>query len=390
MIQLRSNTLILGTILILSGLLTPGTGIAEGDSKWVGDELVWEGIDAFYNYEFDRAVTVLTTGRKEFPAHPTVHLTWAVSLWLKAQMYDGIEESQEVLMRSLDEVIPVYENLLRRSPGDPHYRLYLFSARGLRTRVHLGRKEWFSVIIQGIKGYRGVASVHRENPELWDAYFPIGMLNYYAGISSPIVRFLAGLMGVNSGKEEGFEQIRTAAAKGKYSWIEANLTLIFIHLWVDDDYESALPLAEKMRVVSPQSIYNQHLYSESLMRVGKLEEAGRNLNFTFRLAEDLPDVGKRGWLPTLKYQRALLEFYRERYDSSMAWVTASIEEFQTELDTPLGFGYVLRGNIHDLKGERKRAVEDYRSALALGNYTSAMKHARTYLETPFQLPPSGR
>ncbi|MDP6401787.1 MAG: hypothetical protein QF622_10510, partial [Candidatus Marinimicrobia bacterium] len=76
-------------------------------------------------------------------------------------------------------------------------------------------------------------------------------------------------------------------------------------------------------------------------------------------------------------------FYSGNYDKAMEMITQSIDEFATELDTPLGFGYVLRGQIHDLRGERRQAVADYRAALMLDNYSSAMDKARACLRFPY-------
>jgi len=350
-----------------------------------GDFLVWEGIYAFYNYEFDKSVKVLSTARNQFPTHPAVHLTWVVAKWLKSQAYDGIEDSYITLDQSLNEAIPIYEDLVDQFPDEPLYKLYLFSSKGFKARVHLGKKEWLRVVIEGIKGYRGVAIIHSQNPELWDSYFPLGMLNFYAGISSPIVRFFAGLFGIKADKEIGLSQISIAAEKGEFSWIEANQALVFIYLWINDDYESSLPIALELRNEFPASIYNQHLYSESLIRMGKLDQAKTNIDLTFEMVKSLPQIAKEAWIPTLKYQRALLEFYQGNYDSSLGWVTESIDEFNAELDVPLGFGYVLRGNIYDIKNERKLAIIDYRTAMELSNYTSAMRQAKRYLEEPFEL-----
>ena len=57
----------------------------------------------------------------------------------------------------------------------------------------------------------------------------------------------------------------------------------------------------------------------------------------------------------------------------------------TEVDTQRGYGYLLRGMIHDLRGERAEAVADYRSAILLDNYTSAVREARGYLRRPYTL-----
>ena len=71
-------------------------------------------------------------------------------------------------------------------------------------------------------------------------------------------------------------------------------------------------------------------------------------------------------------------------DTALKLVTQSIIKFDAELDTRLGFGFVLRGKIHDLKGERGKAISDYKSALKLGNYTSAMDDAERYIKSPFK------
>lgn len=353
------------------------------DSKRPGNDLLWEGIRAFYQDRFDESMDLLTHARGEYPTHPTVHFTWAVATWLRAQSHEGTDESYAALKEALEEVIPVYDNLVRQFPEQPEYRLYLSASKGLKARVHLGKKEWLGVIIEGIKGYRGVAGVQRKHPQLWDTYLPIGLLNYYAGVTPPFVRFVARLLGMEANREKGIEQIRIAAEKGEFSWIEASLTLAFIYLWVDDEYEASLPIAERLRQQLPGGINGQHIYTETLIRLKRLDEAEKNLQLTFRMVRNVPPISQHRWIPTLKYQSALLKFYRQEYDSALVLVTASIDEFDTELDTPLGFGYLLRGQILDLNGRRDLAVADYRAAVALNNNTSAMRYARRYIETPF-------
>lgn len=368
------------TILILGTSWAFSFPLQTGEDR--GEEVVWEGIRAFYNYEFDRSVSVLSSARVEFPEHPAVHFTWAVSRWLRTRHFEGFQESYLELGTSLDEVIPIYEDLVRRYPEDPNYLLFLGASKGLMARVHLGRKEWLGVLFQGLKGYRLIVAVERSHPEIKDAYLPIGLLNFYAGTTSAIVRFLAGILGIEADAKAGLKKMQVAAEEGEYAWVEANRILAFITLWIQDDYEAALKIATKLRDHFPQSVYNQHLVTESLIGVGQLREAEENLRLTRSMLDDLPSVSRRGWEPTLAYQEALLSFNQGDLDRALELVTESIETFSTELDTPLGFGYLLRGKIHDAQGRRELAVADYRSALALDNHTSAMVKAREYLKTP--------
>ena len=348
-----------------------------------GDDLVWQGIYAFYNSEFEKSVTLLTSAREKFPQHPAVHFTWAVSRWLRTQAFVGIEDSYDVLEKSLDEIIPIYEKYAADYPQIPEYRLYLAASKGLMARMYLGKKEWLGVLVEGVKGYRGVLTVHKENPELWDAYMPIGLLNFFSGNMSPFLQFVAGLFGMEGDRDLGLDQLRVAAEKGEYAWIETSQLLVFIYLWMDDDYDEALRVTEMLVRRLPDSIYNQHLYTETLIRLNRLDEAEANLALTYNMAQELPPLSRESWIPTLKYHEALLNFYSGNYDKAMEMITQSIDEFATELDTPLGFGYVLRGQIHDLRGERRQAVADYRAALMLDNYSSAMDKARAYLRSPY-------
>tara|TARA_Y100000034_G_scaffold11969_2_gene12540 strand:- start:3370 stop:4512 length:1143 start_codon:yes stop_codon:yes gene_type:complete len=348
-----------------------------------GDDLVWQGIYAFYNSEFEKSVTLLTSAREKFPQHPAVHFTWAVSRWLRTQAFVGIEDSYDVLEKSLDEIIPIYEKYAADYPQIPEYRLYLAASKGLMARMYLGKKEWLGVLVEGVKGYRGVLTVHKENPELWDAYMPIGLLNFFSGNMSPFIQFVAGLFGMEGDRDLGLDQLRVAAEKGEYAWIETSQLLVFIYLWMDDDYDEALRVTEMLVRRLPDSIYNQHLYTETLIRLNRLDEAEANLALTYNMAQELPPLSREGWIPTLKYHEALLNFYSGNYDKAMEMITQSIDEFATELDTPLGFGYVLRGQIHDLRGERRQAVADYRAALMLDNYSSAMDKARACLRFPY-------
>lgn len=348
-----------------------------------GNDRLWEGIKAFYSYNFDEAVNILSEVKVNHPEHPTVHFTWAVSKWLRAQAYDGTEASYDTLYKALDKIIPVYEHYIKTIPDEPGYRLYDAASKGLKARVHLGRKEWLNVILEGINGYTGVLSVHKNNPDLYDSYFPLGILNYYSGNMSGFFRFMSGFVGIEADKDLGLRFINIASEKGEFAWIEASQVLVFIYLWMDSDFKKALEISQLLVDKIPESIYNQHLFTESLIRNNKLNFAKTNLKKTYIMAENIPPLSKKSWIPTLNYQQALLAFYMQDFDRAMSFSTMSIEHFNAELDTPLGFSYLLRGMIYDLMGDRKNAVSDYRSVINLDNHTAAIIDARQYLNRPY-------
>ena len=38
-----------------------------------------EGVDAFYNFEYEKSLRILSSARTEYPSHPVVHAVWAAA-----------------------------------------------------------------------------------------------------------------------------------------------------------------------------------------------------------------------------------------------------------------------------------------------------------------------
>ena len=88
--------------------------LTQISAEELGDSLVWEGVNAFYNNETARSITVLTKAREEFPLNAAVHFTWATARWLHSQANDPVEKTYYVLNRDLDEVTPLYKDLVKK------------------------------------------------------------------------------------------------------------------------------------------------------------------------------------------------------------------------------------------------------------------------------------
>ena len=62
-----------------------------------GDSLVREGVYAFYDYEFDRSVAILSEAKDKYFNHPGVHMIWAASRWVQAKAVYSTKRSNQVL-----------------------------------------------------------------------------------------------------------------------------------------------------------------------------------------------------------------------------------------------------------------------------------------------------
>ena len=138
-----------------------------------GDDVVRQGVRAFYNYETEEAIEILAQARNDSPENPTVHLTWAAARWLHNQANSSVEQTYIDLENDLNEVIPVYAALMVKYPHDPSYQLYLGSAKGLMARIYLGKKEWLNTLEWAYAGFRVIQKVEAEHPVIIDATLSI-------------------------------------------------------------------------------------------------------------------------------------------------------------------------------------------------------------------------
>ena len=357
--------------------------IVHSDDYYKGDTLVRKGVHAFYNYEFDKAVDILNQARVDFPDHPGVHLIWAASRWVRSQANSPVEETYRILNEDLKEIGPVYDSLVDRFEYDPNYKLYQGSALGLSARVALGKKQWIRTLIRSYKGFIIIKEVAQESPDIKDAQLPIGIVEYFAGISNPIINWAVRLYDLDASTESGLHRMALAADEGHWAWIEAKAILSNLYLWVENDPILALEHAKDLAEKFPDNFYFNLLYLESLIRTD-------NIPLSLVIIKDMDTSSSRlthrqleWYLPYLDYERALLSFYQEDYSKALDQVDQSIEGYTAELDIILGNAYLLKGMCHDALDQRGKAKESYRNCLDLDNFSGSMKQAMNYLKKPF-------
>jgi len=349
-----------------------------------GDSLVWKGVYAFYNNETSLAVEILTEARKEFPMNAAVHFTWASARWLHSQANDPIEKTYVVLNSDLDEITPLYKELVKQYPDNPLYKLYLGSAEGLRARVYLGQKRWFKTLIPAYLGFKITKGVADKYPEIKDAMLPMGVVEYYAALRSSILKWAASLFGLETTKESGLSKMEIAAQEGDFAWIEARSLLSFIYLWEAPNIIKALEHTTILAKKFPNNFYFVLMYAESLIKTGKQEEAHEVLIQLNKDFTDLTDTQKINMQSYLDYEWALYWFGQNQYDQALMFTKQSINNYQAELDLYLTNSLLLLGNIHDINGHRSDAKTAYQKCIKLDNNSEAVRLAHIYMDNPYQ------
>ena len=354
-------------------------GISDGDS------LIMEGTRAFYNYEFDRSIKVLNIARDKYPTHPGVHFIWASAKYYISQARDETIVTYDTLKNSLDHIDPIYEKLVADFPNNHGYKLYSGSSKGLRARSSLGKKEWISVLIQSYTGFKIIKEVANKNPDMIDAQLPIGIVEYYASISNPIIKFLVSIYGLDASKYSALEKISNAAKYSDWAWIEASGVIAFIYLWIENDPGKAILFTNRLNLEFPNNYYYRIIHTESLIKNFRLDEAWNQIDLLEKNFKNLTLKQKQWYGPYLDYEKSLILFYEKKYNKSFQLIEKAILNYNGELDMVLGNLFLLKGKILDIWKRHEEAKDFYKECIGLANFSYAIAESKKYLISPFIL-----
>ena len=369
-------------ILICVSALILSTGVARAEDSL--DQGLWW----LYHLQYDKARTNFDAYIKSHPEDPAgyFYLT-AIDWWHLAQDIEyNLPQIQEQLEEDSQHTIAVAEKLYDSSQ-DPKEKaracLYWGGAEGLWGRWLVTRREWVSAYFAGKRGHKMLKRALDLDPKLSDAYLGLGIYDYYTDTLSGVQAVLAAML-IHGNKVRGLEELQMAIDHGTHSRIEAMCFLVEIYTTEENTPAKALPYAQALHKEFPQSPA-MHLIEVSTLYTMKSWEA------MLPQAEELLQRSEKEehwythkYVPPARYCIGIAKLWgKHDVDGAMA----EMEKILAEGESPsrwVTFARLRRGQIYDLRGDRVKALQDYRAVLARQDFWDAQKEARLYLRTPFK------
>jgi tetratricopeptide (TPR) repeat protein len=289
----------------------------------------------------------------------------ATSTWWRILLDPESRALDTQFSREIDHAIKTAEAWGTREPQNPEAHFYSGAAYAARVQWRVLRDEKLAAARDGKRIKQALERAIVLDPELDDAYFGIGLYQYYADVAPPgakMLRFLLMLPGGN--KNEGMARMRRARAQGKLLQGEADYQLQVIYLWYERRSDLAAGLLDSLR-----------------------ERYPGNPLFTAQLA-DVQDRYQHDITASLATSRALLAAASEQRvnEPALAEVTArlgiarqlealcqtdhALEELRAIIRAKparpvgaLGAAYLALGEAEDRLGHHDAAVASYRLAI---------------------------
>ena len=301
------------------------------------------------------------------PAPPeTCALMRANALWWQIQMNPNDRSRDQAFGAQIDRVIDQVAQWTAREPKRADAWFFLGAAYGLRVQFRVLRTERLAAARDGKRIKESLEQALALDPQLQDAYFGIGLYHYYAGIAPALFKFLRWLLALPGGdRAQGLQEMWRARDRGELLRGEADYQLQLIDLWYEHKTDEALTLLAGLRTAYPRN----PLFLQSIAEVQEVyrhdhEASLETWRTLYELARD-----RRVAFPEMSEVRARMGMAAEL--QTLGKTDAAIEQLKAVVaakpSAPYGataLAGLRLGAAYDRAGQRDRALDAYRAAIA--------------------------
>jgi tetratricopeptide (TPR) repeat protein len=345
----------------VTGVFAPVTrGAAE---RLTGVDALVRVYDAILDARFEAAEAEL--GRACGPAPAEACDVLAATLtWWRIMLDPESRALDNLFSTQTDRAIASTEAWVAREPDNAEAHFYAGGAYAARVQWRVLRDEKLAAARDGKRIKQALERAIDLDPDLGDAYFGIGLYQYYADVAPAAAKMLRFFMMLPGGdKAEGLAQMRRAREEGQLLRGEADYQLHLVYLWYEKRADLAAELLESLRERYPgnplflaeladlQDRY-QHDLSASLATWRSLLAAARAHRVNEAdVAEARAQLGIARQLDALDQTDAALEHLRALLAAHPVRPAGTAAE-----------AYLALGEGEDRLGHRDAAIAAYRLA----------------------------
>ena len=331
------------------------------------------GINHLYDLEFDEAEKLFAKVVSEKPDHPVGYFYLAMVTWSRLSVGFWTAENLKEYVERIDATISVAKKAIEKNEKDSRNYFYLGGALGFKGRFELMQQKWFSSYNLAYDAIQALKSCQELDPDNKDVLLGLGIYDYYTAKLSGVLKFLTYLFLHRGNKDEGLRKLNVAAKEAIYSGPEAKSMLIHIYLYLEEDYEKALPLIQDLRTKFKNN--SRYPFFEGLVyirqnRDSKYREIVNSLRAETR--KKATESAFLTWESQALYLEATYHLFRDDTQQARNKLDAILSKADPLLDPDMiAFSILKKGMSYDLEGKRDTALEHYRRVLKMENGAGA-------------------
>lgn len=352
------------------------------------------GINGVYNLDYDTAQAHIAWVFAHYPDHPFAHFGNAMIAWSRYEYeFETSDDAQrKVFEKILDDSIDGIKRWIKKYPNDSNGYMGIGALYGLRALFNMRNRNWITSYFAGRKAISNLEKSLKLDPTYYDAYFGLGIYEYYAGTLPSVIKVLARIVAIKGNPQQGVQFLNTAREKAHFTADSAKLILIDVQNNRKANFyapEKSLEFIRQLRAKFPKNPLMHYVEIICLYETQNYDEVTTQANQFLKLIgtdkfyKDIYIPRAYTALGTAQMAQGNFEKAREIFEQGQRAVSGQ---------TPSRWGVwnALRlGQVYDVLGQRSHAQAQYKYVLTFKDKWGFDDLAKSYLKTPYTVPASG-
>ena len=372
------------------------TAPAQAEIKLPPDIMAYatEGINGVYSLDYPTAQQNIQKVFEAAPDHPFAHFGNAMIAWSRYEYeFETSDDKQrKVFEKILDDSIDGIQRWLKKNPKDPNGYMGLGALYGLRAMFSMRNRSWVTSYFSGRKAIKNLERSLALDPTYYDAYFGLGIYQYFAGTLPSVIKILAKIVAIKGDPVEGVKQLNLAREKATFTSDSAKLILIEVQNTRGSKFYNpakSLEFIRELRAKYPNNPLMRYVEVICLYETGQYDEVTAQANEFLNLIgtnpfyKDIYIARAYTALGTAQMAQGNFEQARKLFEQGRVAVAA-------QEPSRWGVWNELRlGQVYDLLGERKKALTQYKYVLSFKDKWGFDERAKALLKKPYEVPADG-
>jgi len=350
-----------------------------------------EGLNGVYSLDFPTAEKNIQLVFDQYPDHPFGHFGRAMIAWARYEYeFETSDEAQrKVFENILDESISGTRRWLKKHPDDANAYMGLGALNGLRAMFSMRTRRWVTAYFSGRKAIKNLERSLELDPTYYDAYFGLGIYQYFAGTLPTVIKVLAKIVAIKGNPEEGVKDLNLAREKATFTADSAKLILIEVQNTRNSPFyapDVSLEFIRQLRAKYPKNPLMHYVEVICLYENKQYDEV------TAQAQQFLSLIGSDKFYKDIYIARAYtalgtVQMAQGNFEEARAIFEKGAAALQAQAPSRWGVWNALRlGQVYDVLGEREAAKAQYRYVLSFHDQWGFDDLAKSYLKKPYVLP----
>ena len=352
------------------------------------------GINGVYSLDFDTAQENIAWVFAHYPDHPFAHFGNAMIAWSRYEYeFETSDDSQrKVFEKILDDSIAGIKRWIKKHPNDSNGYMGIGALYGLRALFNMRNRNWVTSYFAGRKAISNLEKSLKLDPTYYDAFFGLGIYEYYAGTLPSVIKILARIVAIKGDPQEGVAFLNTAREKAHFTSDSAKLILIEVQNTRQSPFyapEKSLEYIRQLRAKFPQNPLMHYVEIICLYETKNYEQVTAQGNrFLELIGHD--KFYKDTYIPRAYTALGTAQMAQGNFEAARALFEEGRQKIKGQAPSRWGVWNELRlGQVYDLLGQREKAKARYKYVLSFKDKWGFDELAKSLLKTPYTVPPDG-